>query len=67
MKATELLKHFDTPSEMARAFGVERQSVSSWIKDDQIPEVRQYQAEMIVRGKLKADFPADRRKIKKTS
>lgn len=63
MKPEDLLNHIPTKAEIARAFGCLPQSINDWFKAGEVPEVRQYQAQIITKGKLKADMPADRRKV----
>jgi len=41
------------PSKLARALGVHPAAVTNW--SERIPEGRQYQLEVITKGKLKAD------------
>ncbi|MBB20218.1 MAG: Cro/Cl family transcriptional regulator [Rickettsiales bacterium] len=55
MTKTEVIEHFGSASNVARALQVTRQSVSSW--PDEIPLLRQMQIEKLTGGKLKADNP----------
>lgn len=52
MKTKDAVKFFGSKAALARALGVERQAVTNW--GDTVPEGRQYQIEVITRGKLKA-------------
>lgn len=63
MTPNDLLKYFGTKAEIARAFGVEPPSITDWFATGEVPEVRQYQAELITNGALRAAYPADRRKV----
>lgn len=63
MTPNDLLKHFGSKAEIARAFGVKLPSVTDWFATGEIPEVRQYQAELMTSGALRASRPADRRKV----
>lgn len=50
------VKHFGSPSALARALGINRASVAEW-RIVGIPEGRQYQIELATNGQLRADFP----------
>lgn len=63
MKPNDLLSHFGTKAEIARVAGCRLQSVVDWFDRDEVPAGRQYQFELSTRGRLKADFPADHRKV----
>ncbi|MDP2322538.1 MAG: Cro/CI family transcriptional regulator [Gammaproteobacteria bacterium] len=52
MKTSDAIKHFGTAAELARALGIQRQSISGWGKT--VPLARQYQIERLTAGKLKA-------------
>lgn len=52
-----LVEHFGSITATARAFGIKPPSVSEWVKNGRIPEPRQYQAEVLTDGKLRADRP----------
>jgi DNA invertase Pin-like site-specific DNA recombinase len=51
MDIKKLLKIYGTASEIARAFGVSRQAVAKWVAAGEIPLLRQYQAEVLLRGR----------------
>ena len=53
MKTQDAIKYFGTASRLARALGIERQAVSAW--GEKIPSGRQFQIEVITKGKLKAE------------
>ena len=55
MKLQEAIDYFGTKSEMARALGIEPQSITLWVDDDRIPILRQYHIQVVTKGKLKAD------------
>lgn len=63
MTPDDLLSFFGSKAEIARALGVKPPSVGEWFDSGEIPEVRQYQAEVATAGKLRADIPADRREV----
>lgn len=67
MKPSEALKFFGSVAEIARACGCEQPSVSEWFAKNQIPDGRQYQIQLMTKGALLADKPADRRKLKKAA
>lgn len=54
MNTKRLLQYFGGQSEMARALGVHRQSVHTWVKTGHIPAKRQAQIEHVSKGKFKA-------------
>jgi predicted transcriptional regulator len=57
MTPNEVLAHFESQSDIADTLGITRQSVSDWFTSGVVPELRQFQLELITRGKLKADVP----------
>ena len=65
MTPDDLLKFFGTKAEIARALGIKLTSVCEWFDNDFIPELRQYQVELVSKGRLRSDKPADRRSTKK--
>jgi DNA-binding transcriptional regulator YdaS (Cro superfamily) len=52
MKKSEAVAFYGTQAALAKALGIEPAAVSQWIE---IPEVRQYQIEVLTGGVLKAD------------
>jgi hypothetical protein len=56
MTFDEAVSYFGSAYRLARALGLNPQSIKGW--DKQIPILRQYQIELATEGKLKADFPA---------
>ena len=52
MKTTDAVRYFGTKSELARALGITKQSITSWA--DTVPLARQYQLERLTGGRLKA-------------
>jgi hypothetical protein len=52
MRKRDAIKFFGTATEMARALGITRQSITSW--GDHVPLARQYQIERLSRGRLQA-------------
>jgi hypothetical protein len=56
MTFDEAVSYFGSAYKLARALGLNPQSIKGW--DKQIPILRQYQIELATEGKLKADFPA---------
>lgn len=61
MTPQQLLDHFGTQIEIARVLGVKPPSVAEWFENGEIPDGRQYQAELATGGKLTADRPANRK------
>ena len=61
MTPNDLLEYFGSKAEIARAFGIEPPSITDWFSTGEVPETRQYQAELATNGKLRAARPADRR------
>lgn len=56
MKFSEVMAYFDyNMSNIARALKIQRSSVESWKKKDEIPYLRQCQIEILTKGKLKAE------------
>lgn len=51
-KIQEVVEHFGSKSNLARALGVSRASISEWVED--IPEGRCYQIQVLTGGKIKA-------------
>lgn len=56
MEYVELIEHFGSQAEAARALGLKPPSVSEW-QHKGIPLPRQAQYEILTRGKLKAERP----------
>ena len=54
MTYADLIKHFGSQGAIARAVGLAQPSVWGW-QHTGIPEVRQYQFEVLTKGKLKAE------------
>ena len=53
MTLQQAINHYGTKSKLARALKVTPQAVNYW--GDEIPIIRQYQIQVLTRGKLKAD------------
>lgn len=62
MKPQDLIDYFGNMSRVAEAMGVSLPSVSKWCELDEVPELRQYQAQLATKGYLEADAPALRSK-----
>ena len=58
MTPKDLIEFFGTLSETARALGCKPQTVSEWVSAGEVPEGRQYQAELATGGLLRASKPA---------
>lgn len=64
MTAQDLLQYFGTKSAIAHALGCSPASVAEWFHEGaEVPEGRQYQAQIATKGALKADLPALRKKV----
>ncbi len=61
MTYKELLRHFKTEAEAARARGIDRQRVHGWKHRDRIPTDDQIAYEVLTGGALKADIPKELR------
>lgn len=53
MKPHDLLTVWPDKKAIAKAFGIETPSVYGWFDKGEIPEPRQYQAQVLSKGKLK--------------
>lgn len=53
MKLSEAVAIFGTEAELARKLGIKPQAVYQW--GDKVPMRRQYQLQLLTKGKLKAD------------
>lgn len=58
MKPKDLIDYFGNMSRVAEAMGVSLPSVSKWCELDEVPDLRQYQAQIATGGYLVADTPA---------
>lgn len=56
MTIDEAVVYFGGKSKLAKALGINPSAVSMW--GETIPEVRQYQIQVLSKGKLKADRKA---------
>ena len=54
MKLSEVFAHFGSQAETARKLGINRASITEWVKNQRIPIKRQWQIELITDGRLKA-------------
>lgn len=54
-------------AEIGRMLGCGSASVAEWFNKNQVPEGKQYQAQLATGGKLMADLPADRRTMVDTA
>ena len=57
MRPADLLTVWPTQAAIAAAFRIKQPSVSEWFTADEIPEPRQYQAQVLSGGKLKVSKP----------
>lgn len=64
MTPKDLIDYFGGISKAARALGCKPQTIHDWIDSGQVPEGRQYQAELATGGQLRAARPALREEPK---
>ncbi|MGH7605439.1 MAG: Cro/CI family transcriptional regulator [Gemmatimonadaceae bacterium] len=57
MDPQTLIDHFGGVTATARALGVKPPSVSEWSAAGKVPLGRQFQAQVLTKGKLRADTP----------
>lgn len=62
MKPIDLLNRFGTKANIARFFDIHPVSVGEWFDRNIVPLGRQYEAELLTGGELKAARPKKRRK-----
>ena len=55
MTLDELVNHFGTKSEVARALNVTRQAVDNCRRYDSVPKGKQFEAQVMTLGKLQAE------------
>lgn len=53
MKAKDVIDYFGSQTATAKALGVSIPSVWAWVRNKEVPELRQYQIEKVTNGKLK--------------
>ncbi|KAB0476547.1 Cro/Cl family transcriptional regulator [Vibrio chagasii] len=58
MNKTEVIEHFGSKSKAAVALNMSKQAIGQW--GGSVPELRQYQIEVITNGRLKSDFTKKR-------
>lgn len=58
MTPKDLEAHFGSKQEIAKALGASLPTVYDWFERGEVPEGRQYQAELATDGKLRAARPA---------
>lgn len=54
MTKTQAIQHFGSISKLAKALKVSYEAVRQW---EEVPELRQYQLELITKGVLRASAP----------
>ena len=59
MRKQDVIEHFGSQRAIAEALDISEQAVSAW--DDEIPEGRQFQLQVITGGKLQANPQKERR------
>lgn len=58
MKTVDVIEYFGSQPKVAKALNITKQAISKW--GDTVPELRQYQIEVITGGRLKSDFSNER-------
>lgn len=53
MKLDDAINFFGSKKKLADALSINRSAITNW--GDEIPEARQYQIQILTKGKLKAD------------
>lgn len=53
MKTSEVIEHYGSKAAIAQALGISKASVTNWGAEP--PAGRQYQLQILTKGKLKAD------------
>ena len=55
MQIQQVLDYFEqSQTKVANALGIAQSNVSRWVKSGHIPELRQYQLQLLTNGKLQA-------------
>jgi len=54
MILNEIVEHFGSQSELARALGIDRANVSMWIANRTVPSVHAINIERLTKGKFRA-------------
>jgi transcriptional repressor of cell division inhibition gene dicB len=52
MNMNDAIKHFGSKTKLAAALGIHPSAVTQW--GESVPEIRQYQIQVLTKGKLKA-------------
>jgi len=61
MQINHVLEHFgNSQTKLAQALGIFQSNVARWVKNEQIPHLRQIQIQLLTKGKLKADAKAQK-------
>ena len=53
MKPKEVIDYFGSQVAVAKILRMKQPSVALWVKNNEVPELRQYQIEKLTNGKLK--------------
>lgn len=60
MKTSEVIEHYGSKAAIAQALGISKASVTNW--GDEPPAGRQYQLQIMTKGRLKADATGNKPK-----
>ena len=55
MTPTDAIEFFGSQHKLAAALRISQPAIAKWVRFGQIPLVRQYQIQVVSRGKLRAD------------
>lgn len=58
MTPNEAIEFYGSQHKLAAALRISQPAIAKWVRFGQIPPVRQYQIQVISRGKLRADKDA---------
>jgi len=61
MQINHVLEHFGkSQTKLAQALDIAQSNIARWVKSGEIPKLRQYQIQLLTKGKLKADAKAQK-------
>ena len=55
MRPNEVVEYFGGQTATAKALGIRQGAVGHWIRNGEVPQLRQYQIERLTKKKLKAE------------
>ena len=54
MKPSEIIELYGTQAEAGKALGISQSAISQWLRDGEVPHLRQHQIQVITAGRLVA-------------